>query len=223
MSQAKLTREISFSVVDAGLGWLAVVMAVNVVIALYYYLQWTAILFRGPDGAPEKAGPDTASPAPAAARRFRAPTPLTTAIVLTSTAGILLSGVLADRPALRRRQPLLRAPDPAGPVCPRCPPQGMVLAAYVTYSAWTRRGNELCITIIGIPFGAAAFRIGVYALWPFGHTVVDRRNAGSPSCVGNVLWLVLAGWCGSPSATSPPASRCASPSSGSPWASPTSS
>ncbi|CAM5688446.1 NADH-quinone oxidoreductase subunit N [Streptomyces badius] len=79
--------------VDAGLGWLAVVMAVNVVIALYYYLQWTAILFRGPDGAPEKAGPDTASPAPAAARRFRAPTPLTTAIVLTSTAGILLSGV----------------------------------------------------------------------------------------------------------------------------------
>ncbi|HCA85370.1 MAG TPA: NADH-quinone oxidoreductase subunit N [Streptomyces sp.] len=34
--------------VDAGLGWLAVVMAVNVVIALYYYLQWTAVLFRSP-------------------------------------------------------------------------------------------------------------------------------------------------------------------------------
>ncbi|MEU7592911.1 NADH-quinone oxidoreductase subunit N [Streptomyces sp. NPDC039022] len=32
--------------VDAGLAWLAVVMAVNVVIALYYYLQWTAVLFR---------------------------------------------------------------------------------------------------------------------------------------------------------------------------------
>ncbi|MGO4751946.1 NADH-quinone oxidoreductase subunit N, partial [Streptomyces sp. 2MCAF27] len=37
--------------VDAGLGWLAVVMAVNVVIALYYYLQWTAVLFRAPAGA----------------------------------------------------------------------------------------------------------------------------------------------------------------------------
>ncbi|MFJ2009876.1 NADH-quinone oxidoreductase subunit N [Streptomyces globisporus] len=79
--------------VDAGLGWLAVVMAVNVVIALYYYLQWTAILFRAPDGAPETAGPDTGSPASAPPRRFRAPTPLTTAIVLTSAAGILLSGV----------------------------------------------------------------------------------------------------------------------------------
>ncbi|MFC9640653.1 YccF domain-containing protein [Streptomyces mirabilis] len=45
-----------------------------------------------------------------------------------------------------------------------------------------------------IPFGIAAFRIGVYALWPFGYTTVERRDAGAPSCVGNVLWLVLAGW-----------------------------
>ncbi|MCW5254631.1 MULTISPECIES: NADH-quinone oxidoreductase subunit N [unclassified Streptomyces] len=34
--------------VDAGLGWLAAVMAANVVIALFYYLQWTALLFRDP-------------------------------------------------------------------------------------------------------------------------------------------------------------------------------
>ncbi|MFF0433039.1 YccF domain-containing protein [Streptomyces sp. NPDC004327] len=55
-------------------------------------------------------------------------------------------------------------------------------------------GLVLCITIIGIPFGIAAFRIARYALWPFGHTVVDRHDAGAPSCVGNVLWLILAGW-----------------------------
>ena len=48
--------------VDAGLGWLAVVMAVNVVIALYYYLQWTAILFRAPE-----------APGPAAHRAAGAP------------------------------------------------------------------------------------------------------------------------------------------------------
>jgi uncharacterized membrane protein YccF (DUF307 family) len=45
-----------------------------------------------------------------------------------------------------------------------------------------------------IPFGIAAFRIGIYALWPFGYTTVERRDAGAPSCIGNVLWLVLAGW-----------------------------
>ncbi|MEU3715827.1 NADH-quinone oxidoreductase subunit N [Streptomyces californicus] len=78
--------------VDAGLGWLAVVMAVNVVIALYYYLQWTASLFRTPEEAPETAAPDTGEEPRARPRRFRAPTPLTTAIVLTAAAGILLSG-----------------------------------------------------------------------------------------------------------------------------------
>ncbi|MFD5334601.1 NADH-quinone oxidoreductase subunit N [Streptomyces hawaiiensis] len=63
--------------VDAGLGWLAVVMAVNVVIALFYYLQWTALLFRAPEGEPEK---------------HRVPGPVTAAIALTGVLGIALSG-----------------------------------------------------------------------------------------------------------------------------------
>ncbi|MFI1734817.1 NADH-quinone oxidoreductase subunit N [Streptomyces acidicola] len=63
--------------VDAGLGWLAVIMAVNVVIALVYYLQWTALLFRAPEREPEK---------------HRVPAPLTAAIALTGVLGIALSG-----------------------------------------------------------------------------------------------------------------------------------
>ncbi|KPI14316.1 NAD(P)H-quinone oxidoreductase subunit 2 [Actinobacteria bacterium OK074] len=63
--------------VDAGLGWLAVVMAVNVVIALFYYLQWTALLFAAPEGEPA---------------RHRVPAPLTAAIALTAVLGIALSG-----------------------------------------------------------------------------------------------------------------------------------
>ncbi|MEU5215499.1 NADH-quinone oxidoreductase subunit N [Streptomyces sp. NPDC020807] len=68
--------------VDAGLGWLAVVMGLNVVIALYYYLRWTALLFRtpeGPEGAP-------------ATRAYRATAPVTLAIALTAAAGAVLSG-----------------------------------------------------------------------------------------------------------------------------------
>ena len=96
--------------VDAGLGWLAVVMAVNVVIALYYYLQWTAALFRTPAHAGEPsartpehtpdetpgqaaeeppAAPAPAAPAPA---RHPVPVPVTLAIVLTAVAGVVLSG-----------------------------------------------------------------------------------------------------------------------------------
>lgn len=84
------------SAVDAGLGWLAVVMACNVVLALYYYLRWTAVLFRAPERADsaatatEQAGtPATGSPAPA---RHRVPAPLTAAIGLAAAAGVILSG-----------------------------------------------------------------------------------------------------------------------------------
>ncbi|MDF3301215.1 NADH-quinone oxidoreductase subunit N [Streptomyces tropicalis] len=63
--------------VDAGLGWLAAVMAVNVVIALFYYLQWTTLLFRAPEGEPA---------------RHRVPGPLTAAITLTAVLAVSLSG-----------------------------------------------------------------------------------------------------------------------------------
>jgi uncharacterized membrane protein YccF (DUF307 family) len=50
------------------------------------------------------------------------------------------------------------------------------------------------ILIITIPFGIASLRIGVFALWPFGKTVVKRADAGVASGIGNVLWFVLCGW-----------------------------
>ena len=50
------------------------------------------------------------------------------------------------------------------------------------------------ILIITIPFGVAALRIGMFALWPFGRTVVRRPDAGAASAIGNVLWFVLCGW-----------------------------
>ena len=50
------------------------------------------------------------------------------------------------------------------------------------------------ITIIGIPFGIACFRIANYCLWPFGRTIEVRRDAGAGSLIGNIIWLILAGW-----------------------------
>ncbi|MCC8929303.1 MAG: YccF domain-containing protein [Rhodococcus sp. (in: high G+C Gram-positive bacteria)] len=54
-------------------------------------------------------------------------------------------------------------------------------------------GIICCILIVTIPFGIASFRIGVYALWPFGKTVVDKPTSGVASVVGNVIWLIVAG------------------------------
>lgn len=49
------------------------------------------------------------------------------------------------------------------------------------------------VLIITIPWGIACMRIAVYALWPFGNTVVRRSDAGIASGVGNVIWLIVAG------------------------------
>ena len=54
-------------------------------------------------------------------------------------------------------------------------------------------GVLCCILIVTIPFGIASFRVGVYALWPFGKTVMEKPTAGVASVVGNVIWVIVAG------------------------------
>ena len=50
------------------------------------------------------------------------------------------------------------------------------------------------VLIITIPFGVASLRIAMFALWPFGRTVVKKPGAGAGSAIANVLWIVLCGW-----------------------------
>jgi uncharacterized membrane protein YccF (DUF307 family) len=70
----------------------------------------------------------------------------------------------------------------------------LVLAGFWMAIAYALVGLVCFITIIGIPFGIACFRIADYCLWPFGRTIEVRRDAGVGSLIGNVLWLLLAGW-----------------------------
>ena len=70
---------------------------------------------------------------------------------------------------------------------------------FVLAGFWLAIGYALAalvcfILIITIPFGVAALRIGVFALWPFGRTVVRRADAGAGSAIGNVIWFILCGW-----------------------------
>ena len=52
----------------------------------------------------------------------------------------------------------------------------------------------MCLLIITIPFGIAAGRMALFCLWPFGRTLVRKPGAGAGSLIGNVVWIVLAGW-----------------------------
>lgn len=52
-------------------------------------------------------------------------------------------------------------------------------------------GVALCITIIGIPFGVQAIKLGVLMLWPFGSRVdLMPGQPGRLSTIMNILWLI---------------------------------
>lgn len=56
-------------------------------------------------------------------------------------------------------------------------------------------GLLLCITIIGIPFGVQLFKLGRYALWPFGYEIVN--GPGEPGCLStvmNLIWILFGWW-----------------------------
>ena len=68
-----------------------------------------------------------------------------------------------------------------------------VLGGWISGTAWILAGVILAITVIGMPWTPAAFRIAGFSYWPFGKTIVDR-DPGVASVLLNILWLLLAGW-----------------------------
>ncbi len=56
-------------------------------------------------------------------------------------------------------------------------------------------GTFLCLTIVGIPFGIQAIKIGIATMTPFGEEIKLTPNAHSAiNTIFNLIWLVLFGW-----------------------------
>ncbi|MCY7289532.1 MAG: YccF domain-containing protein [Cryobacterium sp.] len=70
----------------------------------------------------------------------------------------------------------------------------LVFSGFWLFLGYMLAAVIMFVLIITIPWGIAATRIGVYALWPFSKTVVDKPNAGVGSFLGNVVWVILAGF-----------------------------
>jgi uncharacterized membrane protein YccF (DUF307 family) len=68
-----------------------------------------------------------------------------------------------------------------------------VFGGWISGTAWIIAGVILAITIVGLPWTPAAFRLAGFSYWPFGRILIDRDD-GPTSCLLNVLWLLLAGW-----------------------------
>src|SRR5437667_12118135 len=69
-------------------------------------------------------------------------------------------------------------------------------------AGWLLAAVVMAITIIGLPWARAAFNIALYTLLPFGQQAVSRAEytgyddigTGPLGPLGNIVWLLLAGW-----------------------------
>jgi uncharacterized membrane protein YccF (DUF307 family) len=73
----------------------------------------------------------------------------------------------------------------------------LLLGGFWLWLGWVFAGCVMYVTIIGIPFGVACFRIARVAAFPFGKEVVEAELVGETRVPGttlaNVLWFLLAG------------------------------
>jgi len=77
-----------------------------------------------------------------------------------------------------------------------------VLGGWLSGTLWILAGALLAITIVGLPWANAAFRIASFSYWPFGRQLVNRAElnrrgdlgTGPVGLVLNIVWFVLGGW-----------------------------
>jgi uncharacterized membrane protein YccF (DUF307 family) len=77
-----------------------------------------------------------------------------------------------------------------------------IFGGFISGCLWLLGGALLAITIVGLPYAGAAWRIAGFAFWPFGKEIVPRDvltgqgdlGTGPLGCVLNVVWFILGGW-----------------------------
>lgn len=71
----------------------------------------------------------------------------------------------------------------------------LVFGGLLAGIAYIVSGFFLCLTIIGIPFGLQAMKIGLATFMPFGKEIYAIPEADSPlRIILNVIWLIFFGW-----------------------------
>ena len=77
----------------------------------------------------------------------------------------------------------------------------LIFGGFELALGWFVGAIVMFISIVGIPFGRAAFNIGIYTLLPFGNEAISRYQltgeedigTGPLGFIGNVIWFIFAG------------------------------
>ncbi|MDQ2860282.1 MAG: YccF domain-containing protein [Pseudomonadota bacterium] len=77
-----------------------------------------------------------------------------------------------------------------------------IFGGFITGCLWLLGGAFLALTVVGLPWTLAAWRIAGFAFAPFGRQVEDRRlvtgredlGTGGVGLILNIVWIVFGGW-----------------------------
>ena len=70
----------------------------------------------------------------------------------------------------------------------------LIFGGFIVVIAYLLGGILLCLTIIGIPFGIACFKLAGLALAPFGREIREKEPPGGIlAIIMNIIWILLPG------------------------------
>ena len=71
----------------------------------------------------------------------------------------------------------------------------LIFGGFLAGMGYILGGLLVCLTIVGIPFGMQAVKLGIATMTPFGKDIVATDEAGNfGNILLNILWAVVFGW-----------------------------
>jgi uncharacterized membrane protein YccF (DUF307 family) len=71
----------------------------------------------------------------------------------------------------------------------------LIFGGFLAGIGYVFGGLLICLTIVGIPVGVQAIKLGWATMVPFGKQIVPNENAGKPGIIViNLIWAILFGW-----------------------------
>jgi len=71
----------------------------------------------------------------------------------------------------------------------------LIFGGFISGMGYILGGVLTLLTIVGIPFGTQAIKLGVATMTPFGREIVISKEADNPlNMLFNILWVIIFGW-----------------------------
>ncbi len=71
----------------------------------------------------------------------------------------------------------------------------LIFGGFLSGIGYILGGISTCLTVIGIPFGIEAIKVGIATFTPFGKEIKKMPNADSTLVqILNLIWIFLFGW-----------------------------